>query len=251
MRNVRWADEGITPRKAFTLVELLVVIAIIALLMAILMPALRRARNQSKAVVCQSNQRQWGNFFALFLSDHDGEFEGLGFHKWMDVLGAYSNAEPKIYFCPMAIKTVAEGGAGSTAAWEEEGLTGSYGTNYWIRKAGYPYLPSTYPADGWWESFDIRGANSIPVLLDCAYASGLPVHEDLPPEYEGDVSSYEQMQCMRFFSVNRHNGNVNGLFMDLSVRKIGLKQLWDLRWHKNWNSANDPPPDWPEWMRKF
>jgi prepilin-type N-terminal cleavage/methylation domain-containing protein len=40
---------------AFTLIELLVVVAIIALLMAILMPALQRVKKQSKTVVCQSN----------------------------------------------------------------------------------------------------------------------------------------------------------------------------------------------------
>lgn len=47
-------------QKAFTLIELLVVVAIIALLMAILMPALQRVKSQAKAVACMSYLKQWG-----------------------------------------------------------------------------------------------------------------------------------------------------------------------------------------------
>ncbi|MHC4115854.1 MAG: type II secretion system protein, partial [Planctomycetota bacterium] len=47
-------------RKGFTLIELLVVIAIIALLMSILMPALRNVRNQAKDTMCRQKLQQWG-----------------------------------------------------------------------------------------------------------------------------------------------------------------------------------------------
>ncbi|MGQ9461715.1 MAG: type II secretion system protein [Candidatus Fervidibacter sp.] len=59
-------------RKAFTLVELLVVVAIVALLVGILMPVLFKARENARKSVCQSNLRQIGNAFQLYISDHEG-----------------------------------------------------------------------------------------------------------------------------------------------------------------------------------
>jgi prepilin-type processing-associated H-X9-DG protein len=55
---------------------------------------------------------------------------------------------------------------------------------------------------------------------------------------------------MGSFNINRHDGYINGLFMDWSVRKIGLKELWTLKWHhkcdtRGWSG------EWPEWMRNF
>ena len=61
-------------RRGFTLIELLVVIAIIALLMAILMPALQRVKEQARELTCRSNLRQYGIVQRLYLNDYEGNF---------------------------------------------------------------------------------------------------------------------------------------------------------------------------------
>ncbi len=58
-------------RKAFTLIELLVVIAIIALLMAILMPALNMAKQQAKTIVCRSKLGEIGVAANMYSDDND------------------------------------------------------------------------------------------------------------------------------------------------------------------------------------
>jgi hypothetical protein len=46
---------------------------------------------------------------------------------------------------------------------------------------------------------------------------------------------------MPHFCIDRHGaGTINGAFFDSSVRKIGLKELWKLRWHRDWKEAPTP-----------
>ncbi|MCP4249199.1 MAG: prepilin-type N-terminal cleavage/methylation domain-containing protein [bacterium] len=59
---------------AFTLIELLVVVSIIALLISILLPSLRSARDSAKRVVCKANLHSLGVGFAIYAEAHNGQF---------------------------------------------------------------------------------------------------------------------------------------------------------------------------------
>ena len=65
-------------RLAFTLIELLVVITIIAVLTALLMPALQSARERAQASVCTAHEKQAGAAFAAYLNDHQGYYPYIG-----------------------------------------------------------------------------------------------------------------------------------------------------------------------------
>jgi prepilin-type N-terminal cleavage/methylation domain-containing protein len=76
---------------AFTLVELLVVIGIIAVLIAMLLPALKKARQQAQAVACESNLRQLGTAFLAFASEHRNRLPSTG------VMGPDYQSQPGSY----------------------------------------------------------------------------------------------------------------------------------------------------------
>ncbi|UCE49914.1 MAG: prepilin-type N-terminal cleavage/methylation domain-containing protein, partial [Phycisphaerales bacterium] len=94
-------------RRGFTLIELLVVIAIIALLLAIMMPALNRVKGQAQRISCQARLKQWGLVFKLYTDDHDGYFNdrNVGAHGlWMAATREYYKDDAKMLVCPTATK---------------------------------------------------------------------------------------------------------------------------------------------------
>lgn len=248
----------------FTLIELLVVIAIIALLMAILMPALARVRKQAKTVLCQSTLKQWGVIWAMYMDENEGDFPDYLAGDWMLNLADYYRRSEKrldndkLLYCAAATKSISQGAPRRYAIIGEVGDNrGSYSLNEWIYDSDD--TGGGRDLQDYWRNTNHKGLSNIPVMGDGSWRSDAqPYEHDQPPSYEGEPRGGVATNEIRIFCVNRHDGFVNMLFMDWSTRKVGLKELWTLKWYTRCNTAGPwtraglvQQSDWPEWMRNF
>jgi len=295
----------INPR-AFTLIELLVVISIVALLMAILMPCLQRARNQAKAVACQGQLRQWGTAFSAYASDNDGRLfpnglDGLiprdgvwpdiaspadkNFWSMLMAFNPYFDDYYKRLLCPAAAKldgntqslvypgfdlclygtTFRPYKTGKLWSWRMwrvgPDFLASYGVNGWVIDYPFKYVSArgpgpVAPRSFYWEGVTQKHSSAVPVFLDCRYMGAQPLDGLCDPPAFADVPP--QWAELNLVVMNRHSGGINSLFMDWSVRKVGVKEPGTLKWSPGYNTAGPwtkaggvKPEDWPEWMRRF
>jgi hypothetical protein len=152
-----------------------VVIAIIAVLIAILMPALQRAKKQARAAACQSNLHQWAASTAMYAAEYEDKVwiipDRAG--EWMEVLRPYYEDIDKIRACPEATRPCQDtdtveargsvdtmwGRKGEQAEFggRERGYWGSYGHNRWVQQWSSRSLMSSAD-ERFWIRFSMKGA---------------------------------------------------------------------------------------------
>jgi prepilin-type processing-associated H-X9-DG protein len=242
----------------------------------------RQGRMRAKERVCLANLRQWNAVFQSYLADNDGSFlsgaNSTGY--WWPVQldeATQSWKKNRTWFCPTSTQPMIDE-HGNTAgrfstfnAWGiyafsqlgPDGIAGSYGINgYTIDISGYGsgHLELTYESDvpasdGWRDFTSVAHAETVPLFLDSLRFDVWPLPTDTPPAQ--DLAAWSGNHMARS-CVNRHNGAVNCLFADGSARKVSLKELWTLKWHRSFDTAGPwtlaggvQSSDWPEWMRDF
>ena len=132
----------------FTLVELLVVISIIAVLVAVLLPSLRSAREQAKATLCLSNMRQMGLASSMY-SDGNHDYFPLSAHGaqdavWVRTLQPYAGND-LLYRCPTDRSTDWFDENGTPADQLKNDRKSSYGVNIYFSPEVAPPLGAPDP----------------------------------------------------------------------------------------------------------
>ena len=247
----------------FTLIELLVVIAIIAVLMAVLMPALGYVRKQARSSVCQSNLRQMCLAMSLYAIDHDDRtmpFSHQVGEYWFHQLAPYLSAREyknnpqehiqgvmEVAFCPMTKRQDRTEGSYYGAAyksWRFMGGEGSYGLNLWLLPKDAVYRPSL-PGQGtnFFEKYSDAGG-SVPLLGDSIWVGAWPYRDDkVPPDLTGESGypgyPHGEGYFMGRFCVDRHREAINLGFVDSRVDRLSLRELWLQKWHRTFA----PNPD--------
>jgi len=248
-------------RRAFTLIELLVVIAIIALLMAILMPALNAVRKQARSNVCQSNLRQLCLAMNLYALDHEDKtmpFSHQSGEYWFHQLAPYLSEKAyknnpadhiegmmRVAFCPATKRQDRTGDSyyGSAyLSWRFMGGEGSYGLNLWLLPDDPIYAPE-FPAGNFFRKYsDAQG--SVPLLGDSIWVGSWPFAADeVPDDITGQTGypgyPHGEGFFMGRFCVDRHKQAINIGFVDSRVERVRLEDLWIQKWHRNFKPNSD------------
>lgn len=264
-------------KKAFTLIELLVVISIIALLMAVLMPALGKARKQAKNLVCQTNLKQLGTGLIVYVADNDNKTllsEG-GSNFWFNQIAPYMGdrnyendpqanlkGAMKVMMCPdckapLEEDTTVAYNPVTTTKYEQSGVhnwryhvnsegnatknEGSYTINTWMGG----WISNSIKRGTEYYQMSYRDAfvqkDDVPAFMDGAWVDAGPMTENTVPTSFTSLGAPvgANMGGMQRVCLDRHDMAINVVFTDSHVSKVKLADLWTLKWNKEFQKDYD------------
>jgi prepilin-type N-terminal cleavage/methylation domain-containing protein len=199
-------------RDGFTLIELLVVISIIALLIAILLPALSKAREAANAVKCQNQMRQIGLMATMYAQDDSED-------RFPNAVGADTTPRRAYWFD--LLYPYFKNGANVPSIYQTQG-----------RKLPIYRCPSSSSDEGWWNQSD-QGTYMYNDNLGPGDQAGklkTPQHMVIMPTRTMMLA--DAMTHYHIYSegdwINRasarHNESINVMFTDVHVKRMQLRE---------------------------